>query len=535
MAAFPEYLWIAVVGSILGFVYAFGIGANDVANAFASTVSSKSLTLKQAIIAAGIFEFSGAILLGAAVTSTIRSKIFDLTIYEGEEDIVLLGMFTSLITATIMLFIATAIGLPVSTTQTIVGTIMGFSIVAKGFSSINRTVTIQIFLSWLLSPSISGIVAFLFFGFIKVFIHNSGNPYQRAYYFFPVILTIFIGIDLFFVIYKGVSNNWSDKLNLAWVLPAAFGAGLLCGVVWLVLIGPIARRRIEAKFAAIEANQADADADVEDAKGFKSELPNAPSVDGDDDDVEKTKTPEEAATTMEENKTTSETTAPEEQAPPVEEPKSFMARMSKSFAENTYGQDLAKQSFHENKASEQIWGAAEGFDPKAEEMFTYVQVFTACLNSFSHGANDVANSIGPMSAIITIYQTGVINSNTGVQKWILAYGGVGIVLGLLCYGYKVMKSIGYKLTALSPSRGSCAELAASLYVVTASYMKIPVSSTQCIVGAVTGVGLVGGLKNVGWCFFLKICIGWILEFFTAVCLSAGIFAMFAFSPSLMYD
>lgn len=124
MAVLEEYLWIAVVGTACGFVYAFGIGANDVANSFASTISSKSLTLKQAVVVAGIFEFLGAILLGASVTSTIRSKIFDISLYEDDPEVVLLGMMASILASTLLLLVATYFGLPVSTTHTVVGAIM---------------------------------------------------------------------------------------------------------------------------------------------------------------------------------------------------------------------------------------------------------------------------------------------------------------------------------------------------------------------------------------------------------------------------
>ena len=148
------------------------------------------------------------------------------------------------------------------------------------------------------------------------------------------------------------------------------------------------------------------------------------------------------------------------------------------FSDATYGQDLKAQSFHESEKAELLWQDVEQFDKHAEELFSYIQVFTACLNSFAHGANDVANAIAPLSAIVFIYQTGTLKSKSPVQKWVLAYGGVGIVIGLLLYGYKVMKSLGYKLTPLSPSRGACAELAASLFVVTASFLSIPVSSTM---------------------------------------------------------
>lgn len=148
-------------------------------------------------------------------------------------------------------------------------------------------------------------------------------------------------------------------------------------------------------------------------------------------------------------------------------------------------------------------------------------------------ANDVANAIGPISAILSIYESGTVSDEAGVQKWILAYGGVGIVLGLLLYGYKVMKSVGFKLTMMSPSRGATAELAASLTVVTASFMGIPVSSTQCIVGAVSGVGLTQGWRNVQWLFLARVCIGWAVIFFLSAVLSAGVFSFGAYAPSLI--
>ena len=157
----------------------------------------------------------------------------------------------------------------------------------------------------------------------------------------------------------------------------------------------------------------------------------------------------------------------------------------------------------------------------------------ASLSSFAHGANDIANAIAPLSAIIAIYRTGELDAEAPVQKWILAFGGVALSLGLLLYGYKVMKTVGFKLTALSPTRGSSSSLAASLTVATASYIGIPVSTTQCIVGAVAGIGLVEGRKNVQWLQLGKCVVGWVLVFFVAVVFSAGLYAFCAYSPSLV--
>ena len=565
MAYYPEYLWIVILGFIFGFVYAFGIGANDVANAFGSTVASKSLTLKQAIVVAGIFEFLGALLLGASVTSTVRSGIFDPAIYEDEPDIVLLGQFSTIITGTLMLLTATYYGLPVSTTHTIVASTMGFSIVAKGFSSINWNTVTNIFISWVISPLVSGILAFLFFGSIKKFIFKHERTFERAYYTFPLILTIFIGIDVFYVIYKGFNNkDFTDDLNLAVVIPVSFGIGLLVGLFWIVWWGPRAKKRIikreEEKLAKEgvkkslkeKQNEVDDDGDAEVQKLDAQETTDPETTTTTDPDLEASWCPDysfqtqakKADEVIETTKKADEVIEtpevvepPEEEENPTpeeeeEEPKGFFKKKMRDIAAATYEQDLEEQALEENKDAADIWAHAEVFDWKSEQLFVYVQVFTACLNSFAHGANDVANAIAPLSSILMIYQTGEVDSKAPVEKWILVYGGLGIVIGLALYGYKVMKSIGYKVTVLTPSRGSSAELAASLFVVTASFLGIPVSTTQSISGAIVGVGLVGGRHNVQWWYFLRIVCGWVVIFFVSIILSAGIFSMFAFTPSL---
>jgi sodium-dependent phosphate transporter len=238
-----EYLWMVVVGCFFGFIYAFGIGANDVANSFASTVASGSLTLKQAVIVAGIFEFSGSIGLGASVTSTIRGKIFSPALYNNEPEVVMLGMFTSLIAATVMLLGATHYGLPVSTTHTIVGCIIGFSICAKGFHSIDWHLVGQIFVSWIVSPLVSGALAFFFFGTLRIFVMRSENAYNRAYLTFPIVIVIGLGIDLFFIITKASGNFASSNLNNqpGKICGISFGTAAGCAIIWVWPVGPWAK------------------------------------------------------------------------------------------------------------------------------------------------------------------------------------------------------------------------------------------------------------------------------------------------------
>jgi len=546
-----EYLWVAVCGGILGFGYGFLIGANDVANAFASSVSSKSVSLKQAVIIASIFEFSGAFFLGASVTGTIRSKIVSTDLYDDEPEVLMFGMFTSLFSAVIMLFIATHLGLPVSTTHDIVGSIMGFSIAAKGFHSIDWDVARTIFVSWAVSPIFSGGVAAIFFGAIKFIVMKSQNPYKRAYWTFPVVLTIGVGIDLFYILYKASSNfsGFKERLKLSWVLPTSFGAGAFLGLIWVFLIGPIAKRRVEAhRDAAIENDRAATDHDIEDVvDDIDDDIEDPTSNSGSDEDAVVDGANDKIAMKPHNNDVDDDEGAEDKEAREaavqdtnenaLEQPQrggifGAIGRFHNKIADSTYNQDLHAQSMHENARAAKIWDDGEKFDPDAESLFTYLQVFTACLNSFAHGANDVSNTIAPLSAIIQIYQDNAVEPNSKVQKWVLAYGGAAIILGLLLYGYRVMKSIGYKLTLMSPSRGASAELASSLVVVTASFNEIPVSSTQCIVGAISGVGLIGGVRNVQWYFLARVCVGWVVLFFAATLLSAGIFSFAAFSPSL---
>ena len=136
---------------------------------------------------------------------------------------------------------------------------------------------------------------------------------------------------------------------------------------------------------------------------------------------------------------------------------------------------------------------AEKFDNKTEEVFKYLQVFTAICDAFSHGANDVANAIGPFAAIWTIYQSnGVLDKKSSMEEdayWILGLGGVGIAIGLFVYGKKITYAIGEKLVKITPSRGVAIELSSALVIITGSRLKIPLSTTHCQVGATVGVGL----------------------------------------------
>jgi PiT family inorganic phosphate transporter len=130
---------------------------------------------------------------------------------------------------------------------------------------------------------------------------------------------------------------------------------------------------------------------------------------------------------------------------------------------------------------------------QVERVFVVLQILTACAVAFAHGSNDVANSIGPLAAVVGVVEGAALGSKSAVQPWMLAIGGLGIVMGLATWGHRVMETVGKKITELTPSRGFAAELAAATTIVLASRMGIPVSTTHTLVGAVLGVGLARGI------------------------------------------
>jgi PiT family inorganic phosphate transporter len=161
-----------------------------------------------------------------------------------------------------------------------------------------------------------------------------------------------------------------------------------------------------------------------------------------------------------------------------------------------------------------------------EKIFAPMMIFTACCMAFAHGSNDVANGVGPIAAVYGLVQSGgEVMQKSDLPIWILLLGGFGIVLGLATYGYKVMRTIGTKITELTPSRGFCAELAAATVVVLASRTGMPVSTTHIAVGAVVGVGFARGIGALDLRVIMSVVMSWVITLPVAGILSAAIFFM----------
>jgi PiT family inorganic phosphate transporter len=416
---------------------AWNIGANDVANAMGTSVGSRALTLKQAVIIAAIFEFAGAFFAGDAVTDTVRKGILEVDFATVTPEIsqdIAFGFIAAMMAAATWLTIATRFGLPVSTTHSIIGGIIGVGLVLEvdhDTSYINWGVVQTVVLSWVASPLMGGLVAFFSYWIIKKAILDADNPEQRSLWLAPILAfpTFFVlGLALQFKALKGFfgkaeSNGWitdkydwlpfkpKDGLTGSWN-PLADNAWFPANSLLLAaIIGAIASFGLYLILRRIDIN--------EESRGFKG----------------------------------------------------------------------------------------------VERIFVWLQIITAAYVAFAHGANDRSNAIGPMAAVWQVLSndTGMLMEKAPIPLWLVLLGSAGIAIGVMTWGWRVMETIGKKITEITPTRGFAAEFGAATTIMIFSmpFLAVPVSTTHTLVGAVVGVGLAGGAKAVDFRVFGKIAASWV--------------------------
>eukprot|EP00195_Chlamydomonas_chlamydogama_P005795 CAMPEP_0202904830 /NCGR_PEP_ID=MMETSP1392-20130828/31296_1 /ASSEMBLY_ACC=CAM_ASM_000868 /TAXON_ID=225041 /ORGANISM="Chlamydomonas chlamydogama, Strain SAG 11-48b" /LENGTH=650 /DNA_ID=CAMNT_0049592659 /DNA_START=226 /DNA_END=2178 /DNA_ORIENTATION=+ len=528
---------------------AWGIGANDVANSFATSVGSRTLTLWQAVCVAAVFEFVGAITLGGETSKTIAGDIAYPPMFANVPEIYMYGMLCSLAVAGTWLLVATYWGYAVSTTHSIIGAIMGFALVYGGYDGVKWNERkgdfpysagfLPVVLSWFFSPVVGGILSALLFFFNRLLILRRKNSTMLAIYSLPVLIFITLFINLMFVLAKGANKElqetWPCTTSTGkWDLPIKDCSELNNNAVWIaavVAVGvslisgaiciPLLRRRYLADLAKSQADEEKAAAEgevvIEAKKGAMDDHP-----------ISKSETPEWATRWMVMPE------YPEEGLLKqmwywIKLP--FVALWVQCMRGLFYD---VHQGVDQNAHVQAIHAAAEMFDPHTERVYQYLQVISACCVSFAHGSNDVANSIGPFSAMYYTYTTyKVPSSSTETEKWIFVFGGVGIVLGLIMYGYNIIVELGCNMLKLTPARGFSTELAAGLTIALASFFGIPVSTTQIIVGCEIGTGLTENVTTgLNFRVLGKTFLGWVMTILLAMGMSAALFSMGVYAPSI---
>ncbi|MFP4245282.1 MAG: inorganic phosphate transporter, partial [Ectothiorhodospira sp.] len=240
-----EYAALFVaLACLFGFFMAWGVGANDVANAMGTSVGSRALTIRQAVLVAAVFEFAGAWLAGGEVTQTIRSGMLDADLFQGTPEILIYGMLSSLLAAGIWLLVASHFGWPVSTTHSIVGAIVGFAVVALGVSAVewNRVGTIA--MSWVVSPALAGLVSFILFRSVQWLILDTERPLDNARRFVPIYIFLAAFFTALITLLKGLKH-----VGLEFSMVQSYGLAAIVGV-GVMGLGILAIRRLKLDAAA---------------------------------------------------------------------------------------------------------------------------------------------------------------------------------------------------------------------------------------------------------------------------------------------
>ena len=398
-------LFIIGGASAIAFYMAWSIGSNDVANSMATAVGAKAITFKQAVLIAGVLNVLGAVFVGGHVTDTVRKGVVDVTGLDSHT--LLLGFVASLLAAAIWVTISTWKSMPISTTHSIIGALMGFGLIAGGTSSVLWDKIGAVAASWILSPIAGAVLAFFIFKIIVKTIFARDEPVKSAKIVGPII----IGFTAFLI-----ASSLFLKTPLSKNYHISEIEGLQFAAVIAVVVGIVGL---------------------------------------------------------------------------------FLLRKIKAHGPEDY--------------------------TTVERIFRKLQIVTSCYVAFAHGANDVANAIGPVAAIVPLAQGVDIGAKVDVPIALLLLGGVGIAIGCMTWGRKVMKTVGTKITSLTNTRGFSVDFGAATTVLIASKLGMPISTSHTVVGAVIGVGLARGLEAVDLSIIRKIVISWLLTLPIAAGTSIAIF------------
>lgn len=248
----PELLWMIILGFLIAFILAFGIGANDVANSFGTSVGSGVLTIRQACVLATICEISGAVLIGYKVSDTMRKGILEVGLYEGSEKELMMGCMSALASSAIWLLVATFLKLPISGTHSIVGSTIGFSLVARGTQGLKWSTLGTIVGSWFISPVMSGIVSISLFILIRKFILRASDPLKAGLASLPVFYGATFFINFISIILDGPKLLYMDNVPTWIALISSIALGLIVALLTQLFIVPLQRKKIKNKMQSTD-------------------------------------------------------------------------------------------------------------------------------------------------------------------------------------------------------------------------------------------------------------------------------------------
>ncbi|KAI9369382.1 phosphate transporter [Aspergillus egyptiacus] len=542
-----KYDWILALTSIAFVFSAASNGANDVANAYATSVAARTLKMWQAALLAIVTEFIGAVALGDRVTDTIKSGIISPDRFMGNPGTFMLAMGCAEFGAAGWLTMATFLGWPVSTTQSIIGALVGVGFATQAditwaweSGSVSQTAA-----SWGISPLISAGFSAIIFGLIKYSVLERDDPFKWAMRMWPWFGALTGGILSLFLTIEAPTAPSLEEFGAGKVVGIILGCFFGCALVGYGFMMPYLHRRMVLKDPRVRFYHAplgpllwmenpplylpykgewEMTNHYEDAYGIVNAGGNKtgtqagaalppPAVDE--------KTPEGADVERHgDSASSSPEIHPKKRTPEPEErwldPVRELSWASPTKLWNYFkfcllagvSRDVVT---HDSPHLRDVHSRARRYDDRVEHMWTYLQVLSAMLMSIAHGSNDVANAVGPWAGSYHTFRTGLVNTEADTPVWFLVIAGLLLGGGFWFYGYHIMRALGNKITQMSPTRGFATELGAATCVMLASRLGLPVSTTQCLTGAAVGVALMNyDFSAVNWRQIAFIFCGWVL-------------------------
>ncbi|KAF2460754.1 phosphate transporter family-domain-containing protein [Lineolata rhizophorae] len=577
MAVLETYDWIIALITIAFCGSAFGNGANDVANSYATSVAARTLTLPQVGVLAACTEFIGAVALGSRVTGTIKNNIIDLEHFEQQPSTLILTMGCAEFGSAFWLLTATSLGFPVSTTQTIVGALVGAGIASRADVSWEwkKGSVSQVAASWGIAPCIAAGFSAVLFGTIKYSVLNRADPFKWAMRLIPLYLAFTAGVlALFIVIEAPTADSLEDfgAGKATGIILGVFAAMLVVAYVfflpyfyrrlvkedtrvrvWHVPLGPLLWREnpplyfpshenyiVRDYYSSQSIAQAQGVGHVADNNGSES-----PDLIGKKDNGEvgvpaDNGAAEKGPMGADQHRPGGasykvEVIPPEPRERflgPVKHLPLYHPKKIFGFIKYILLRGVTKDCVNfSNDNISKAHARAIVYDNKVEHLWTYAQVASAIMMSIAHGSNDVANAVGPWVAAYNTWLTGEINEDSDTPVWFLVVAGLLLGLGFWFFGYHIIRALGNRITRMSPTRGFSMELGAAITVLLASRLALPVSTTQCLTGATVGVALMNyDLGAVNWRQILKIFCGWVLTLPSAGLISGLLLGMALNTP-----
>ncbi|CAI4213235.1 unnamed protein product [Parascedosporium putredinis] len=564
------YTYIFAIGTIFALLEAFNNGANDVANAWATSVSSRSVTYRQAMVLCTVFELTGALAVGARTASTIKNGIIPSSAFGDNAGVQLLAFACASAGASMWVMWCTRNSAHVSSTYSLVSSIAGVGVAAVGASQVNwgwnkGTGLGAIFAGLAMAPFISACFGAIIFMLIKFTVHLRKNPLPWAVYTSPAFFLIAGTVCSLSVVYKGSPRLGLDKKPAWYIASVSLGTGFGLALVAALFFVPYVHAKVVKKDYTIRwwmifqgpllfKRPAPAD-----AESRKADVPDYAVVQEDtetDSDagrpapqtIEEKNLAADGGDAIKPAKAPSSTTAADQEkgVSPLEYTHEEYQQLLRN-ARNAHHANLRKsrgplgwamRTLHNNQLGagsihethnliavvkripaqiigirmERVYSHAPKYSNEVEHLYSYVQVITACTASFAHGANDVGNAVGVWAGMYAAWSTGKPSaSKADVPYWQLGITAAVICIGFITYGYNIMKVMGNKLTYHSPSRGSSMEMGAAITILIFSQYALPVSTSMCITGATIGVGLCNGTwRAVNWKRFGLLFFSWIM-------------------------